>query len=825
MLLDYIIFSLEALLPVAVAVIFYVLKKHTNYHKINTNVRQLIYGIIYGAIAILGTHFGPKLSGAAVNARDASVVIAGLVFGAPAGLIAGFIGGVERLIVGLLIPETFGFTVIACSLSTFLAGVVSAILRIFMFDDKRPGYVSGFFVGFVIEAFHLFMVFVTNANEYKKAFDVVLSCTPPMLIANSISVMLALLFVGIVDEGHKNLKKPDTHKLHNRFVITLSTLTSIAFVLSSLFVFFFQNRMATKTTNSDLKIALTETTNEVSHKTIEQAYEVKNALEKNPVLTPADLQYLCDNFGIVEINLINKDNHIIYSNIADYIPNSENPLGYDMMYVGPDGNDQPKIFVEAFRVQNLTEFAQDFRDMAAFSDTLRKYSGVLIEDVGSIVDDGILQIGYDKNGIDDLITNFTQYKTVGNKGSILVLNDKNEIISSGNNSGIKSNKTNAPQDLINAIKSNEQFATFSVEINGVNYYAQYSIEDSHTIISLLPVEEAELIRNISIFVNSFLEIIVFGLLFATIYLLVKKLVIERIEGTNNGLKQITEGKLNIKINGGDVTEFKQLANGINSTVDALKGYIDAANKRIDEELALAKTIQSAVLPSTFPAFPDRKEFDVHASMHAAKEVGGDFYDFYFSNSKTFHITIADVSGKGIPAALFMMRAKSILKSLSQTNMQINEAFMKGNDSLCDGNEAGMFVTAWSASINLDDGTLSFANGGHNPPLIKRTNGKFEYLKAPVNLVLAAMNGMPYGLNKVKLEPGDIIYLYTDGVTEGVNTKTEQFGEERLKNTLNAKEFASCKEICDYVYSECVKFADGAAQFDDITMLAFKYNGK
>ena len=171
-----------------------------------------------------------------------------------------------------------------------------------------------------------------------------------------------------------------------------------------------------------------------------------------------------------------------------------------------------------------------------------------------------------------------------------------------------------------------------------------------------------------------------------------------------------------------------------------------------------------------------------------------------------------------------MRAKSILKSLTQTNIPINEAFVQGNDALCEGNDAGMFVTAWSASVDLTNGELTFANGGHNPPLIKHKNGKFEYLRAPVNLVLAAMDGMPYGINKLQLQVGDVVYLYTDGVTEGVNTKGEQLGEERLQNILNSKEFDSCKELCEYVYDECVNFADGAAQFDDITMVAFRFDG-
>ena len=152
-------------------------------------------------------------------------------------------------------------------------------------------------------------------------------------------------------------------------------------------------------------------------------------------------------------------------------------------------------------------------------------------------------------------------------------------------------------------------------------------------------------------------------------------------------------------------------------------------------------------------------------------------------------------------------------------------FEKANNNLNEGNEADMFVTVWEASINLNDGKLNYVNGGHNFPLIKRANGQFEYLKCKPNMVLGVMNNLPYRKNELELEKGDIIFLYTDGVTEAVNKNVEQFGEQRLLDVLNSREFTSCKEICDRVYEELNKFVGEADQFDDITMLAFSYNGK
>lgn len=813
MLVSYLLLAVAALLPVVSSVLFHFLEKFTSFKKLKYWPKQIILGIVFGGLAVVGTHWSIKFNGFGANARDAAVIICGFIFGGPAGIIAGTIGGLERLIVGLIPSFGLGFTVIACSVSTFVAGIFTAIIRRFAYRNQRIGIIPGFFTGLVIEVFHLFMVFVTNAENYQKAYDCIASCTGPMLIANSTAVLIALLVVQLLENGGK-LKKVDHSSLTNRFVYSLSALTFISFCLSFTFVYLFNSNMIETQTNENLNYAISETKNEVSIKVLDNIYQVREVLNKNETLiNMAGLQSLANTEGLVEINIVAHDGYIWHSSESKYDLGDFNMNDYEQSrefqcLVEDDG---PETYVQDFRKMADEEVGED-----------RKYIGIKFTfDREGITENGYIQAAYNKAGVDKLVQNIALHKQVGTTGGVLVLNSEFEVVSKGASVVF-------PDDispLAEAIKKeNKENYTFEFKTEGKSYYAQYIVSDAHYIVSLIPAKEAMLERNVSVYINTFLEVMVFGLIFITTFVAVKGLVIDRIEKTNDSLEKITNGNLDEIVEGGQITEFKLLSKDINETVEALKGYIDAANKRIDEELAFAKAIQSAVLPSTFPAFPDRKEFDVFASMHPAKEVGGDFYDFYFSNNDMFHITIADVSGKGIPAALFMMRAKSVLKSLTQTNMPINEAFIKGNDSLCDGNEAGMFVTAWSSSINLKDGTVNFANGGHNPPLIKRKNGKFEYLRAPVNLVLAAMPGMPYKNNELKLEPGDTIYLYTDGVTEGVNKKDEQLGEKRLQDILNSKEFDNCQELCEYVYNECVKFADGAAQFDDITMLAYTYKG-
>lgn len=250
------------------------------------------------------------------------------------------------------------------------------------------------------------------------------------------------------------------------------------------------------------------------------------------------------------------------------------------------------------------------------------------------------------------------------------------------------------------------------------------------------------------------------------------------------------------------------------------------DERINTELSVATTIQNATLPKILATFPNRKEFDIYATMHAAKEVGGDFYDCFFVDEDHFVFVIADVSGKGIPAAMFMVVSKILIKNHMQEGMSPEEAFNKTNKQLCEGNDANMFVTAWAGLLEISTGHLTYVNAGHNAPLLKRADGSYEYLKSKAALVLGAMDIIKYKQQELDLCPGDAMYLYTDGVTEAINAKQEQYGEERLKDVLNdclEHEQFTRQELLEYIFRDICTFAGEEEQFDDITMLAIKIN--
>ena len=205
-------------------------------------------------------------------------------------------------------------------------------------------------------------------------------------------------------------------------------------------------------------------------------------------------------------------------------------------------------------------------------------------------------------------------------------------------------------------------------------------------------------------------------------------------------------------------------------------------------------------------------------MTPAKEVGGDFYDFFMTDEKHLAFVMADVSGKGVPAALFMVIAKTLIKNYAQIGQEPGEVFTTVNRLLCEGNDAGLFVTSWMGILDLETGVMKYANAGHNPPLIKRENGKFEYLRSRPGFVLAGMDTVRYKQSELVLNPGDRIFLYTDGVTEAANGEQQLYGEDRLERLLNRCQEDTAEEMLADLKKDIDSFVGEAPQFDDITML-------
>lgn len=246
--------------------------------------------------------------------------------------------------------------------------------------------------------------------------------------------------------------------------------------------------------------------------------------------------------------------------------------------------------------------------------------------------------------------------------------------------------------------------------------------------------------------------------------------------------------------------------------------------KITAELNVATAIQQSMLPCIFPAFPDRKDVDIYAAMSPAREVGGDFYDFFMVDEKHVAIVMADVSGKGIPAALFMVIGKTLIKDHTQPGMDLGTVFFDVNNILCESNSEEMFITAFEGVLDLETGEFFFVNAGHEYPFICRNGKLFELFRISSGFVLAGMKNIRYCSGCVNLEAGDKIFQYTDGVTEAVNAQNEFYGLERLNAVLKKNSNMTPEELLPAVRKDIDKFVGNTPQFDDITMLCMEYRG-
>lgn len=278
-------------------------------------------------------------------------------------------------------------------------------------------------------------------------------------------------------------------------------------------------------------------------------------------------------------------------------------------------------------------------------------------------------------------------------------------------------------------------------------------------------------------------------------------------------------------------EVGDLAANTADMIDELQAHMDdiarmgAERERARSELAVASRIQLSALPTVRPPFSGCDDFGLSASMHPAKEVGGDFYDFFLIDQDHCGVVIADVSGKGVPAALFMMRVKALLNQLLREDLSPDQVLARANDGLCEDNEAGMFVTVWLGVLDLRSGKLVYANGGHNPPLYRHADGSVEWMRDRSGLLLGSFEGVPYRVFERTMIRGDSLILYTDGVTEAMDASDHCYGDERLFQLVERECDGYPASVSGVIEEDVRAFAEGADQADDITLLVLRYDGQ
>ena len=596
-------------------------------------------------------------------------------------------------------------------------------------------------------------------------------------------------------------------KISRSFQNWLLLLVAAAFLTTTSFLWVFQTKLAQENTIRLLELNIADEQQDIQDASDENLLlltsRIAANLNKKEDITSGYLMNLAIQHDVTEINYVDANGIIQASTYADF-------LKYDM-----DGGTQSAEFLCLLEGQK--SYVQSYQPVSYDASISRKYAGV------ALTNGGFVQVGYGferfQRDIGEFVVGVTRNRHVGEGGCILIADERWNIVSDRNgNEGQNLGVTGIWIDP----ETTAQGQIFTADVYGERCYCMYTMQEGYTIVAVMPQSEAALSRNVAVGVTSAMQIVIFSALFIMIFVLVKKLVVDNILKINGSLAAITEGHLDTVVDVRSHEEFAALSDDINSTVDTLKRYISDAEARIDAELAFAKAIQYSAMPSIFPPYPNRKEFSIWACMDTAKEVGGDFYDFYFVDEETLVFLIADVSGKGIPAAMFMMTAKTMLKSYAESGMAVAEVLTQANNKLCEGNEAGMFVTVWMGYLNTKTGEVTYANAGHNPPVIRHADGSVELIKSRPGLVLAGMEGIRYRTNTVQLKPGDVIYLYTDGVTEATNTDNGLYGENRLLTVLEGSADPDVHALCVNVMTDVDTFAGDAPQFDDITMLALAY---
>lgn len=591
-----------------------------------------------------------------------------------------------------------------------------------------------------------------------------------------------------------------------------------AFAVSSAISYFSNTQLAKKSTEHLLTNSIEDALEELQEKdlksvktTLDNLVTIVEGDEFWNNMSPVRLNELCGLRKIQEINIIDSAGIIRYSSVPSII-------NYDM-----SSSEQSADFMVLLKDDGPMYYYQDVRSRGLDNVKFR-YTGRRL--VGH---KGFLQIGFDEDYyynevVNGLLEGSTHHRRIGDTGSIYIFDMKGNIISAPVSfDGKKIEQTGL---TMSAIFAHDALSIFTANVTGEPSYCEYvCYNNRYNIIAIQPIREATLTRDTAFGISSIIVFVIFLLLFCLIYMLMKRLVVNNIERVNRSLSIISDGQLEEIVNVRDSVEFDQLSTDINMTVDRLKEFIHEAETRLDTDLALAKAIQMAALPNVFPAFPEHDEFDLYACTVPAKEVGGDFYDYYFVGEDKIAICIADVSGKGIPAAMFMMRSKSMLKNSASTGVSIDDVFNAVNSNLAENNETNTFVTCWMALINIKTGEMQYINGGHNAPLLRHADGLYEYIEDfKPGIPLSVIENFNYELHTTMLQPGDSLFLYTDGVTEAENVAKAQYGEERLLDTLNKlpmQEIIDPTLTCKAIMKSVHDFAEEAEQSDDITMLAFR----
>ncbi len=510
------------------------------------------------------------------------------------------------------------------------------------------------------------------------------------------------------------------------------------------------------------------------------------------------LQGLCNDLGAEQIAVADSEGIVIAA-----VPATN--VGYNL-----GSHEQSREFLSCINSPG-TEICQRLRPNGAEGKPLQ-YAGVCRLDAP-----GVVQIGF-RTRHEEIVRSTVAFSrlasnfNIGKKGSIIAFRQ-----------GAVLNSEDLPHPTTDLLALPLNQAT-NVRMGEEPFFA-YAVEDQgNRIVGLLPMQEVYRDLNSTVLSQLLSNLTLFIVIFAALSYLLQRMVIQGIGQINKSLRNITGGDLTERVDVAYTPEFASLSNGINSMVDALQSYGEQNRMNMERELELARSIQLTALPNTFPAFPNRHEFELFATCTQAKSVGGDFYDFFLTDENHLCFLVADVSGQGVPAALFMMRSMSIIRGLARSGAMPVELVSETNSALCEGNSANMRVNLLYACLEISSGELTFVNAGPPQMLLQKEGSAYEMVHMRSGISLGIEQGATYTLGRIQLLPGDRIFAYTDGVIKATNREHAPFGAARLQTALNSRP-AHVSDVTRQVSAALREYTENAEQSQDVTMLALEYIGK
>lgn len=603
----------------------------------------------------------------------------------------------------------------------------------------------------------------------------------------------------------------------------LTILVFLAFVLAALAGNFIQNCLQERQSFTLLREYIEDFAadwdfNEAMKRYITKGWGINNDAEEGDVDDYQDsalLKRLIDaNTGwISEVSFVNDKGIVTFSS--------------DFDKVGCDLHDSAYMSEFLCILDGEDYYARDFYPDPFEKDKELKiaYGAISLNDY-----DGLVLFGFDKKALkkqfEKELRNSISDNRIGETGYLIACNT-DKIITGVTGVALNDRlRDNTPYTGEVKLPDAEDTIIESItEFYGEKCYVSAVKKPGYYLIAAYPVKDANALRQIYNVIFVATLFVVLTALFLVLYFLLNNHVVYEVSSIHRSLKKITEGDLNEKADADGSLEFYELSRGINATVANLWNRIREAKEQMAAEMEKARWIQESAVPRDFP---ENDAFGLYASMHTAEAVGGDFYDFFMADDNTLVIVIADVCGKGLSAALYMMQAKTLVKNFAEQHLPVDEVAEKVNRKLCEDAARKMFVTVWLGFLDLKTGLLSYVHAGHTTPV--HIGEEISFVKQKINTVLGGIKKAKYIRQEIRLHHGESIYLYTDGVTEAFNTDNEMYGEKRLIRLMeeNRNELAGlkgnalCKAGCGMIYKSVREFAGDAPQFDDITMMWVTY---